>query len=347
MFVLMNLVHTINGDNMHSIDLKKYDLRSDLIIEDSDKLKKESNKIDNIAIDYIHLNKKMNNKSKGDYITITFDDITDSDNFNKVLNVLNKELCKIYKLSNIKKEDKCLIIGLGNNKSTPDSLGYETLKNILVTRYLEELDLMDKNYRSVAILEPNVIGNTGIDSFEIISSVIKKIKPNFIIAIDSLAAININRIEKTIQITNTGISPGSGIGNNRKELSFDTLKIPVIAIGVPTVVSSAVIVNDTINYLTKKISYQKKNISKDKLIPINNLNYLKEASDLSKSEKEQLLGIIGTLSDEEIRSLVYEVLNPIGYNLIVSTKEIDFIIKKLGILIGTSLNNTLHKLEKE
>jgi len=327
---------------MHSIDLKKYDLRSDLIIEDSNHYKKDSYKYKDIIVDYIHLDKD-DYKKKGDYITISFNDITDSDNEMNLLKILDKELNRILKLSNIKNNDKCLIIGLGNNKSTPDSLGSEVLNNITVTRYLDELNLMDRSYRNVSILEPNVIGNTGIDSFDIIESVIKKIKPDFIITIDSLAAINISRIEKTIQITNSGIAPGSGIGNNRKELSKSSLNIPVIAIGVPTVVSSSVIVNDTINYLTKKISYQKNNYKKDKLVLDNNLNYLKVESDLSKNEREKLLGIVGTLSDNEIKRLVYEVLNPIGYNLIVSTKEIDFTIKKFGKIIGNSLNNVLHK----
>ena len=328
---------------MGYVDLKKYDLRSDLIIESNLDLKHEEYKVDKISVDYVHLDKDNDSKKKGDYITISFDDITDTTNFNKVLEVLNKELKKIFKLSDIKEDDKCLIIGLGNNKSTPDSLGYEVLKNIIVTRHLDELDLMDQNYRSVASLEPSVIGNTGIDSFDVIDGVIKKIKPDFVIAIDSLAAINISRIEKTIQISNTGISPGSGIGNHRKELSSKSLGVKVIAIGVPTVVSCAVIVNDTIKYLTKKISYQKNNIASSKLVSPNNLNYLKETSDLSNSEKEELLGIVGTLSDEEIRSLVYEVLNPIGYNLIVSTKEIDFLIERFGKLIGTSLNECLHR----
>lgn len=327
---------------MGFVDLKKFDLRSDLIIESDLNLKKESYNENKINVDYIHLDKENFGKKVGDYITITYKDITDNTNFNNVLKILDKEITKILKLSNVKKNDKCLIIGLGNNKSTPDSLGNKVLKNIIVTRFLDELDLMDKKYRTVSIIEPNVIGNTGIDSFDVIEGVIKKIKPDFIIAIDSLAAINIERIEKTIQITNTGIHPGSGIGNNRRELSFETLKIPVIAIGVPTVVSSAVIVNDTIKYLTKKINYQKNNLKKDKLVHPNNLNYLKSEGDLSKKEKEELLGIVGTLTDEEIKSLIYEVLNPIGYNLIVSTKEIDFTIELLGKLIGTSLNNCLH-----
>jgi len=330
---------------MHVVDLGKYDLRSDLIIENNSKdYVKESYQEKDIKVDYIKLEKNnILNKKQGDYITISFQDITDINNFQMVLKVLEKELLRIFSLSNIKKEAKCLIIGLGNSKSTPDSLGYETVKNIIVTRHLYELGEVDKKYRNVSVLEPNVIGNTGIESRDVIMGVIKEITPDFIIAIDSLSASNIERIQKTIQITNTGIQPGSGIGNNRGELSIDTIKIPVIAIGVPTVVSSAVIVHDTINYLIKKVSYHKKNFLKDKLTPSYNINYLKASEDLTIEEKKELLGLVGGLNEEEIKELIYEVLNPIGYNLIVSTKEIDFIIEKLGKLLGDGLNEVLHE----
>lgn len=331
---------------MHSIDLSKYNIRTDLIIENnSNDYIKETYSENNIKVDYIKLEKNnILKKQEGDYITISFQDITDTINFSNVLKVLNKELKRILNLTKIKKNDKCLIIGLGNSKSTPDSLGFETLKNIIVTRHLYLLGDVSSNYRNVSILEPNVLGNTGIESKDIIIGVINKIKPDFVIVVDSLAAFSIDRVQKTIQITNTGIQPGSGIGNNQGELSIKNLKVPIIAIGVPTVVSSAVIVNDTINYLIKKISYHKHHLDKDKLILGSNLNYLKENHELTKSEKEELLGIIGTLTEDEIKELIFEVLNPIGYNLIVSTKEIDFQIEKLGKLLGEALNNCLHDL---
>ena len=330
---------------MHSIDLSKYNIRTDLIIENnSSDYIKDSYLEKNIKVDYICLdNDNFLNKKNGDYITISFNDITDTNNYSNVLKVLEKELTRILKLTNINKKDKCLIIGLGNRKSTPDSLGYEVIKNIIVTRHFYLLGEVDQNYRDVSILEPNVLGNTGIESKDVITGVIKETKPDFLIVIDSLAAGSIDRVQKTIQITNTGIHPGSGIGNNRGELSKEKLGIKVIAIGVPTVVSSAVIVNDTINYLIKKISYHKNHLNKDKLTFGYNLNYLNESKDLTKEEKEQLLGIIGTLSDYEVKELIFEVLNPIGFNLIVTTKEIDFQIEKIGKLIGESINNTLHK----
>ena len=330
---------------MHEIDLSKYNIRSDLIIENNFKKYLQYSYIENnIQVDYVKLNKNnILNKTEGDYITISFEDITDKTNFSNVLNILIKELKRILKLTNIKPDDKVLIVGLGNNKSTPDSLGYEVLKNITVTRHLFILDKVE-GYRNISVLEPNVFGNTGIESQDIIMGAVKETKPDFIIAIDSLAAFSIDRMQRTIQITNTGISPGSGIGNNRGEISKKSLKIPVIAIGVPTVVSSIVIVNDTLKFLTKKISYHKKNHQKDKLVINSTLNYLNEKDDLSKEEKKDLLGIIGTLDEVTLKDLIYEVLNPIGYNLIVTTKEIDYLVEKLGKLISEALNISLNDL---
>lgn len=332
---------------MHNIDLSKYDIHSDLIIEnDISYYNDYSYSENNINVSKINLsNNNILGKKKGDYITITFDDITDEDNYSNVLNILNKEIKDILKKTNIKKTDKCLIVGLGNNKSTPDSLGYEVIKNITVTRHLYLLENISNEYRVVSCIESNVMANTGIESKDIIMGIVKETNPDFLIAIDSLSSSSIDRINKTIQITNTGIHPGSGIGNNRVELSFETLNIPVIAIGVPTVVSSAVIVNDTINYLIKKINYHKNNLNnqKNKFAFEKNINYLKNnKNNLNKDEKINLLGILGTLNDNEIKELIYEILNPIGYNLIVTTKEIDFIIEKLGKLISDSLNTSLH-----
>ena len=260
---------------MHEIDLSKYNIRSDLIIENKcDDFLKDNYKENGIEVCYVSLKEKNSlNKEKGDYITISFDDITDKTNYENVLKVLIKELKRILKLTKIKKSDKVLIIGLGNNKSTPDSLGYEVLKNIVVTRHLYLLDEV-LEYRNVSILEPNVFGNTGIESKDIILGVIKETNPDFLIVVDSLASLGVERIQKTIQITNTGISPGSGIGNKRMEISKNTINIPVIAIGVPTVVSSIVIVNDTLKFLMKKISYHKNNYQKDKFVPRSNINYL-------------------------------------------------------------------------
>ena len=132
----------------------------------------------------------------------------------------------------------------------------------------------------------------------------------------------------------------------RKEISYDTLGIPVIAIGVPTVVSSSIIVYDTIDYLFKHISYIKDNQQKNKLI-FTRKNYLNKIKDreLSNEEKISLAGLIGALSEEEERGLINEVLNALSYNFIVTPKEIDFLVDKLSEVISWGINNTLHKLD--
>lgn len=320
---------------MSKIDLAKYNLRTDLIIEDS-KLIHDEKQIDDLII--------TTSEKDGHYITLSFDDITDHDNREIVLKHLTEIIKDILILSNISEDDSVLIIGLGNDLSTPDSLGVKTAKNVMVTGHLFEIGKVSDGIRKVYTFTPGVMANTGIETAKIITSIIKEIKPDFVIAIDALASRNIERINKTIQITDTGIHPGSGIGNNRVEISKKTLGIPVIAIGVPTVVMSSTIVYDTLNYLIKHISYLKdnENISKLTYFRTNYKDKLKE-KDLSVQEKENLLGIFGSLNNQEKQSLIDEVLNNTELNMIVTPTEIDFLIDKLSKVIAKSLDNALHR----
>ena len=128
------------------------------------------------------------------------------------------------------------MVGLGNPKSTPDSLGPKTIENILVTRHLKILNVLDNNYSSVSTFKPSVIADTGIESINLIKGIIKDIKATKVIVIDALKASKTERLVKTIQITNKGINPGSGINNNRGEISKKTMNTEVVSIGVPTVV---------------------------------------------------------------------------------------------------------------
>ena len=333
---------------MHKIDLSKFDLRTDLIIEqDIKNLKANKYNYKDIYVDDIIIKKNNNlNKKEGKYVTISFRDITDSTNYLNVLNIFKKELNKIINYLKIKKEDKCLIIGLGNPEIISDALGSKTLDNIIVTRHLYLINDVDLKYRNVAIIKPNVMGITGIDSFEIIKNIVNEIKPDFVIAIDSLCAIDIRRLNKTIQITTSGITPGSGIGNERSELSKDTLGVKVIAIGVPTVVDSSVIVSDTIKYILKKVSYLKTNNKIiDKLKPINKINYFDIEEELNNNEKKEILGMIGLLNSNELKRLVWEVLSPLESNMIVTVKEIDFVIQKLSNLISEGINKVIHDID--
>ena len=334
----------------HKINLSNYNLRTDLVMElikEKDYINKEV--VDNIEITTVDVNDKISkqiNKKQGTYITISFDDVTDFDSREKIGKCFEKEIKKLLKKLSIKEDAECLIIGLGNIKSTPDALGPLTIQNIVVTKHLFTLNTnIKEGFRKVSAISPGVMGTTGIETFDIIKSVCNVVKPDFIITIDSLAALSIDRVNKTIQMTDTGIHPGSGIGNTRKEISKNTLGLPVIAIGVPTVVESATIVNDTINYLFKHISYIKNNIEINKLSFNKFGNYKEKINNntLNEKEKKELIGMLGTLNDEDKHALFLEVLNSIDYNLMVTPKEIDFIIAKLSDVISSSLNNALHR----
>ena len=320
---------------MGQIDLSKYNVRTDLIIED-EKIVHNEEDIDGMTI--------TKTKKKGNYFTISFQDITNYEDREKVGKQLVLILKEILKLNNIHDDDTCLIVGLGNRKSTPDSLGVKVLDKTIVTSHLFSLGEISDGMRNVSTFTPGVMASTGIETVKIINSLVKEIKPDFVIAIDALAAREVERINKTIQITDTGIHPGSGIGNNRVEISKKTLGIPVIAIGVPTVVVSSTIVYDTINYLYKHIAYIKEYESINKL-SYQKMNYKNKLRDrkLSTGDKENLLGLFGTLTESEQLALIDEVLNNTNLNLIVTPTEIDFLIDKLSEVIASSINNALHR----
>lgn len=334
----------------NEIDLSKYKIRTDLAIEALPSMENLDTYIkdEQIKVTSLHVDSKLSQeigKKEGTYITVEFNDVTDYDNREKVGQTLEEEIKKMLNDKKITPQDECLIIGLGNEKSTPDALGPLTIKNILVTRHLFLLGTnVKEGIRKVSALSPGVMGNTGIETIDFIKNIVKTINPSFVIVIDALAASSIERVNKTIQMTDSGIEPGSGVGNSRKEISEQILGIPVIAIGVPTVVDSSTIVSDTINYLLKHLSYIKDNYSKNKLI-VTRSNYLEKIknSNLSKNEKEEVIGMLGTLSEEEQKKLIIEVLEAINYNMIVTPKEIDYLIEKLSDVISSALNNALHK----
>lgn len=334
------------------INLSKYQIRTDLIIENIDEFNdkrvtinniNDSIKVTTVSIDE-DLSSKLN-KKQGDYVTIEFSDITNHEDRKELEKTLVNEIRKMLNVTDISSDATCLIVGLGNKSSTADSLGPKVVDRVLVTRHLFVLNTnVKEGIREVSAISPGVMATTGIETFDIITSIVKKTKPQFLIVVDALASSSIDRINKTIQLTNTGIHPGSGVGNNRKELSFETINIPVIAVGVPTVVESTIIVNDTIDYLFKHISYIKKNYTMNKLVFTHNKNYLKDVNeeDLSKNEKKEISGMLGELDDNDKKALIEEVLTSLDYNLIVTPKEIDFLIDNLSKVIAKSINKALH-----
>lgn len=336
----------------HEIDLKNYEIRTDLAIESVDgyKISKKPKieKEEEITITSIILNEEegqLVGKKAGNYITIEFEDVTDYTNKEKLQDIFGKYLKQLLELSSIKESAEGLLIGLGNSNSTPDALGPMTISNVLVTRHLDQLGQMEEGFRVVSAINTGVMGETGIETVSIIKGVVEEVKPDFVITIDALKSSSIDRVNKTIQMTDTGIHPGSGVGNKRKEISKETLGIPVIAIGVPTVVDLVTVVSDTVGFMEKKFSYEKSSMKKpsNKLKAPNSENYLKKEIEVKKEDRVHLLGMLGMLSPFEQKQFFYEVLSPIGYNMIVTPKEIDFLIEKLSEVIGNGINRALHE----
>ena len=335
------------------VDLSKYELRTDLAIESIDSssiidgIEKSIKNVDDVKVTTVKVNEigsKKINKKVGKYITIEFVDVTDSNNRKKVLDIFSEELKRMLNDCQIKEDDSCLVIGLGNSSSTPDSLGPLSINNILVTNHLFELNELSDGFRRVSAINPGVMGTTGIETSDIILSIVEKLKPNFILVVDALASGSIERVNKTIQMTDTGIHPGSGVGNSRKEISKDILGIPVIAIGVPTTVDAVTIVSDTINYMYKHFSYTKENVDNpSNRLMVSTPKYLKKEVKVHNMDKNNLLGLVGLLNEEEVKQLIFEVLTPIGYNLMVTPKEIDFLVDKLAYVIGNGINKALHR----
>lgn len=229
--------------------------RTDLAIERREYTEKEKldgvlskqKNIDGIKVTTIEIinekGEKLLSKPKGKYITLeTKSLVQGSDVFSSALEVLSDELKKL-----LPQKGTVLVAGLGNDDITPDALGPKVMALLLATRHIsselaENLGL--GSLRSVAGIIPGVLGKTGIETVEIISGIVRKIKPACVIAVDALASRNVGRLGTTVQMCDTGVSPGSGVGNRRKGINEATLGVPVIAIGVPTVVDAVTMAVD-------------------------------------------------------------------------------------------------------
>ena len=191
---------------------------------------------------------KQLNKAVGKYITIDAPklDERDLEVFDKVSNYM-VEAMKGMLTEEIRKKG-VLIIGLGNRYVTADALGPKVIEKTMVTRHLLKAipDQVDSRVRSVSAVAPGVLGITGVETEEMVGAIAKSTSPGAIIAVDALAARSVDRISTTIQISDTGIQPGAGVGNKQKGLTKETLGIPVIAVGTPTVVYASTIVNDAL-----------------------------------------------------------------------------------------------------
>lgn len=254
-------------------------------------------------------------KPVGTYVTVDIKGlkIAQEEELEKAATVVSRELGKIID-NHIDKQGEILVVGLGNIYVTPDSLGPKVINDIEVTRHIINYlpQYVEKGTRMVSAISPGVLGTTGIETVEILKGIVDNINPKLLIVIDALASRSIERISSTVQISDTGIVPGAGVGNTRSEISKNSLGIPVVAIGIPTVVETAVLVNDSLDLFIEKLQEEAK--SNDYL------NRLKEEDNY-----------------EEIK----EALIPKEYNLIVTPKEIDELIENMTKIVATGINQSV------
>ena len=246
-------------------------------------------------------------KPIGTYVTIDIKNlkIAEENEIKNAAEVVTKELKKLISKHVDIKQD-ILVVGLGNENVTPDSLGPKVIKEIDITRHFLKYtpEYIDPNTRPVSAISPGVLGTTGIETVEIIKGVVDNIKPKLVIVIDSLSSKSIERISRTVQISDTGIVPGAGVENARNEISKKTLGIPVIAIGVPMVVDAATIAVDSIDIFIEKLQ--------------------------NDGESNEYLNKLKQTDKYEI---IKEALVPKDYNLMVTPKEVDGLIENMKDVI--------------
>ena len=261
---------------------------------------------------------KAMGKPEGTYLTLEADQLAEKDeNYHEqVSQELARHVRRLIGHMVKGKERKILVVGLGNLYVTPDALGPKAVEHLQVTRHLEqqygEGFCREKGLPVLSGIVPGVMAQTGMETAEILKGIIQETKPDLLIAIDALAARSTRRLSRTIQITDTGINPGSGVGNHRHGLSKETVGIPVIAIGVPTVVDAATIVSDTMQTL---------------------IQAMEEHSHLST-----LSTGLNALNDMEKYELIRELLSPQLNTMFVTPKDIDESVKRLSYTLSEGLN---------
>lgn len=243
-------------------------------------------------------------KPIGTYITLESEYLRHHDeNFHKpMMEVLAKNLKQF-----IGNKRRIMVAGLGNRDVTPDALGPFVIDNLYVTRHLLKEGIISHSIE-VSAIAPGVMAQTGMESLTILQALVGKIRPELVIVIDALAARQSDRLNRTIQLADTGITPGSGVGNHREAINQDNLGIPVIAIGVPTVIAVPTIVNDAMDIMVETIGRQ------------GSKNVLKK------------------FNEEERYQLACEMVNPYLENMFVTPKDIDEAVKRISYTISEAIN---------
>lgn len=301
-------------------------IRTDLAIELREDIK-ESGEIDGIDIQTRvkdneitttlitvenEAGEKALGKPVGSYVTIECPQINEFDED------IHKPLCDELAF-NLKKllggVEKILFVGLGNREVTPDSLGPNVIDNLFITRHLEteNIELDEKPLYEVSAICPGVMAQTGIETVEIIKGICSKIKVDAVVVVDALAARSSRRLNSTIQLTDTGISPGSGVGNNRMEINSKNIKKKVIAIGVPTVISVPSIIDDSLDAIADAFNH----------------TYGKR--------------MMKEFTEQQRYQMAYNLVQPEFADMFVTPKNIDELIKRISFTISEAINGMIFK----
>jgi len=290
--------------------------------EDVPGVKIDVEQLEKITVSRVHITDETGSqalgKPIGNYITIEIPELVHKTEqlYEKTVSILSSELDKLVRID---KDGLVLVVGLGNRNITADALGPKVVSQLLVTRHLFELmpEELEDGIRPVCAISPGVLGITGIETGEILKGVSEKVNPDLIIVIDALASRKLERVSTTIQLSDTGLTPGSGIGNVRMAINQQTMGVPVIAIGVPTVVDAATMANDTIDMV---------------------IDRLMEHTD----KNSDFYVVLKSLDRNEKYSLIHEILSKEYTNLVVTPKEVDEIIEDISEIIASSINAIMH-----
>lgn len=267
--------------------MDRYNVRTDLALEQRERFVSDQIEIPGVAVEETYDDMcevrvttvrietengaAVMGKPVGNYITLEAPKMAEADE--SYHREISGKLMEVLEGCLPEKEDgqSILIIGLGNRNVTPDALGPLVVEHLDITRHLVKeygkYALGGEADRLVSAVVPGVMGQTGMETVEVVRGIVEETEPDFVIAIDALAARSVRRLNRTIQIANTGIAPGSGVGNHRNAITKETVGVPVIAIGVPTVVDAATIVGDSIEEYVAKCRDEGMRENKEHLIP--------------------------------------------------------------------------------
>lgn len=311
--------------------IEKYSIRTDLALEQKERFESDNIEVKGVVLeeDYdeereirttivrIETEKaaKTMGKPVGTYITIEAPNmaIPDEEHHSEISQKLAKHMKQLQPEC---EEGKVLVVGLGNRKVTPDALGPYVVDNLDINRHIIKeygrYAVDEDRAECVSAIVPGVMAQTGMETVEIVKGVVEETKPDYVVVIDALAARNSKRLNRTIQIADSGINPGSGVGNHRNAINEKTVGVPVIAIGVPTVVDAATIVNDSMENLIRCL----------------------ESSEALKGVGLVMQGY----SDAEKYELVRELVAPHLNGMFVTPKDIDDLVKRISFTISEGLN---------